>query len=94
MALKEVVERPQLWNELRKSFYITFADGRSFFAVCIGSGFFFPSYVSSAEIDALQNAIPADQLAPILINLEEIRKSIFTSDAWSFFVVLIGAVLL
>lgn len=96
MALKEVVERPQLWNESRKSFYITFAlTGGLSLLFALAPGFFFPSYVSSAEMNALQNAIPADQLAPILINLEEIRKSIFTSDAWrSFFVVLIGAVLL
>lgn len=96
MALKEVVERPQLWNESRKAFYISFVlTGGLSLLFALAPSFFFPSYVSSAEMNALQNAIPADQLAPILVNLEEIRKSIFTSDAWrSFFVILIGAVLL
>ena len=43
MALKEVVERPQLWNESRKSFYITFAlTGGLFFAVCIGARLLLP----------------------------------------------------
>ena len=57
-------------------------------------GFFFPSYVSSMEMQALQG-IPADQLAPLLANLEEIRQSIFTSDAWrSFFVIMIGTAVL
>ena len=47
---------------------------------------FFPSYVSSMEMSALQNAIPAEQLAPILMNLEDMRVAIFTSDAWRSFV--------
>ena len=46
------------------------------------------------EMQALQG-IPADQLAPLLANLEEIRQSIFTSDAWrSFFVIMIGTAVL
>ena len=45
-------------------------------------------------MQALQG-IPADQLAPLLANLEEIRQSIFTSDAWrSFFVIMIGTAVL
>ena len=60
----------------------------------LAPGFFFPSYVSSMEMQALQG-IPADQLAPLLANLEEIRQSIFTSDAWrSFFVIMIGTAVL
>ena len=44
---------------------------------------------------ALQNALPADQLSPIIANLEEMRVHLFTSDAWrSFFIVTIGTLLL
>ena len=60
----------------------------------LAPGFFFPSYVSSMEMQALQG-IPADQLAPLLANLEEIRRSVFTSDAWrSFFIIMIGTAVL
>lgn len=95
LALKEVITRPQLIKEQVKAFYISLGlTGGIALLFALLPGFFFPSYVSSAEMQALQG-IPADQLAPLLANLEEIRKSIFTSDAWrSFFVILIGAVVL
>lgn len=95
LALKEIVARPQLIKEQVKAFYISLGlTGGIALLFALLPGFFFPSYVSSAEMQALQG-IPADQLAPLLANLEEIRKSIFTSDAWrSFFVILIGAVVL
>lgn len=96
MALKEVVQRPQLLKERPNVFYGSFVlTGGIALLFALAPAFFFPSYVSSAEMSALQSAIPSDQLAPLLLNLEEVRKSIFTSDAWrSFFIVLIGAVCL
>lgn len=95
MSLKEVVERPNLLKERPKVFYGSFAlTGGISLLFALAPTFFFPSYVSSAEMNALQNAFPSDQLAPFLMNLEEMRKSVFTSDAWrSFFIILIGAAL-
>lgn len=95
LALKEVIARPQLIKEQAKAFYISLGlTGGIALLFALLPGFFFSSYISSTEMQALQG-IPADQLAPLLANLEEIRKSIFTSDAWrSFFVILIGAVVL
>ena len=92
MALREVVMRPQLVRECPKVFYGSFAlTGGLSLLFALAPSFFFPSYVSSAEMNALQQAIPAEQLAPILVNLEEMRRSIFTSDAWrSFAIILIG----
>ena len=95
LALKQIIARPQIMKEQAKAFYISFGlTGGIALLFALAPRFFFPSYVSSMEMQALQS-IPADQLAPLIANLEEVRVSIFTSDAWrSFFVVSIGAVLL
>ena len=84
-----------LKEEQVRSFYISLGlTGGIALLFALAPGFFFPSYVSSMEMQALQG-IPADQLAPLLANLEEIRQSIFTSDAWrSFFVIMIGTAVL
>ena len=94
LALKQIIARPQIMKEQAKAFYISFGlTGGIALLFALAPRFFFPSYVSSMEMQALQS-IPADQLAPLIANLEEVRVSIFTSDAWrSFFVVSIGAVL-
>ena len=96
MALKEIVTRPQLLKENIKYVYISFGlTGGIALLFAVLPKLFFPSYISSMEMQALQNAIPADQLAPIVANLEEMRIHLFTSDAWrSFFIILIGTGLL
>lgn len=96
MALKEVLERPAIIKENAKGFYISLAltAGLSLM-FAVAPQVFFPSYISTMEMSALQNAIPQDQLAPLLVNLEEVRVSIFTADAWrSFIIIVIGVVLL
>ena len=95
LALKQIIARPQIIKEQAKAFYISFGlTGGIALLFALAPRFFFPSYVSSMEMQALQS-IPADQLAPLIANLEEVRVSIFTSDAWrSVFVVAIVAVLL
>ena len=92
LGLKEVVSRPQLLQERKKDFWISFAlTGGLALLFAVMPTVFFSSYVSTMETHALQS-IPADQLMPLLANLEEVRQSLFTSDAWrSFFIIVIGA---
>ena len=91
LALKEVVSTPSVIKERKKDFLISFGlTGGLALLFAIFPKVFFPSYVSTMEMNALQS-IPADQLVPLLANLEEVRMSLFTSDALrSFFFVLIG----
>ena len=95
LALKEVVSAPNLLKERRKDFLISFAlTGGLALLFAVMPKVFFPSYVSTGEMNALQS-FPADQLVPLLTNLEEVRMSLFTSDAWrSFFIVAVGVALL
>ena len=92
LALKEVVSTPKLLQERRKDFLISFTlTGGLALLFALVPKVFFSSYVSTMEMNALQG-IPAEQLVPLLANLEEVRMSLFTSDAWrSFFIILIGA---
>jgi hypothetical protein len=92
LALKEVVSTPVIIKERKKDFLISFVlTGGLALLFAVMPKVFFPSYVSTMEMNALKS-IPADQLMPLLANLEEVRMSLFTSDAWrSFFIILIGA---
>lgn len=96
LALKEIFEKPQILKEKINSVYISFgltAGIALLFAIV--PRFFFSSYIPASEMSALQHAIPAEQLAPLVANLEEVRMHLFTSDAWrSFFILVIGMLLL
>ena len=64
------------------------------FLFALMPGLFFPEYVSSSEMRALSQ-LPADQMQPLLANLTEMRKAIFTADCWrSFWIVVAGTLLL
>ena len=91
LALKEVVTTPAIIKERKKDFLISFGlTGGLALLFAVMPKVFFPQYVSSMEMNALQS-IPADQLVPLLANLEEVRMSLFTADAWrSFFIILVG----
>ncbi len=96
MALKEIIDRPSVLKENRKMAIVSFIlTGGLAFLFAVAPRLFFPSYVSSMELQALQNAIPNEYLASILANLEEMRIAIFTADAWrSFGIILVGVAIL
>ena len=57
-------------------------------------GAFFDSFVSQQEAQALQQ-LPQEYVGPIMNNLTEMRKAVFTADAWrSFFIICIGTLCL
>lgn len=96
LTLKEILTKPELLKEKLKYIYISFGlTGGLALLFAIAPRLFFPTYIPANEMAALQNALPADQLSPIVANLEEMRVHLFTSDAWrSFFIVTIGTLLL
>ena len=56
--------------------------------------FFFSSFISASEMQAMSQ-IPAEQLAPLVQNLTEMRVAMFTADCWrSFWIIVVGTALL
>lgn len=96
LTLKELIEKPTLLSQKKGAFIGAFAltAGLSLLFY-LAPTLFFGSYIPAQEMDALQRGIPAEQLAPIISNLQEMRIHLFTSDALrSFFIISIGFLLL
>jgi len=95
MALKKIVDEPEILTQKAKFVYVSFGLTAGFcllFAVM--PGVFFSNFVSGQELQALQQ-LPAEYQGPLISNLTEIRKGIFTSDCWrSFWIILIGSAFL
>ncbi len=95
MALKKVVDEPELLKKKIKYLYASFAlTGGVCLLFAVAPTLFFSDFVSSSEMQALSQ-FPADQLNPLLSNLRSVRESIFTADAWrSFLIILMGTLML
>ena len=90
LALKEIFEQPQIIKESKKRIAIPFilTAGVAFVFALFPTMFF--GFLSAQEIDA---AISQPEYQVIFDDLENVRKSIFVSDAWrTFFFVLLSAV--
>ena len=91
MALKKLVDEPETLAAKMKFVYASLGLTAGFCLLfAIMPGVFFSDFVSAQEIQALQQ-LPAEYQGPIISNLTEIRKGIFTSDCWrSFWIILVG----
>ena len=80
---------------LHSSLLISFAlTGGIALLFALMPGLFFDSFVSSQEAQALQQ-LPQEYVGPIMNNLTEMRKAVFTADAWrSFIIIAIGTLCL
>lgn len=95
MTLKKIVDEPEILTLKKKFVYASFGLTAGFCLLfAIMPGVFFPDFVSVQELQALQQ-LPAEYQGPIISNLTEIRKGIFTSDCWrSFWIIVIGCAFL
>lgn len=95
LALKRIVDEPEILTSRIRLVYASFAlTGGIALLFALMPGVFFPEYISTSEMQAL-GQIPADQLQPLLANLTEMRKAVFTADCWrSFWIIVIGTLLL
>ena len=95
MALKKIVDEPDLLTKKAKFVYISFGlTGGIALLFALMPTLFFSNFISSQELEAFKS-IPAEYLSPLESNLRSIRESIFTADCWrSFWIIVIGTLLL
>ena len=95
MALKKIVDEPDLLTKKAKFVYISFGlTGGIALLFALMPTLFFSDFISNQELEAFKS-IPAEYLSPLESNLRSIRESIFTADCWrSFWIIVIGTLLL
>ena len=95
LALKQVIDEPQLLKEKKKYVMASFGlTGGIALLFALFPTLFFSSFISTSEMHALQG-LPQEHIAPLMANLTEMRQAMFTSDAWrSFAIIAVGVALL
>jgi hypothetical protein len=94
LAVKELIQKPDILKNNIKYLYISLgATGGIALLFAVTPKLFFSSFISGAEMQALQS-LPPEHIRTVIANLTDMRVAIFTADAWrSFFIVAIGGIL-
>ena len=94
LTLKEIIEKPEQLKNNRKALYVSLGlTGGIALLFAITPKLFFPSFISTSEMMALQT-LPPEHVQAVMGNLTEMRMAVFSADAWrSFFIILFGAAL-
>lgn len=95
MALKKAIEEPECLGKNMKWLYVSVGITAGICALfALMPGLFFSDFISQSEMRALSQ-FPQEQLTPLLSNLSEMRRAVFSADCWrSFFIIIVGAVIL
>lgn len=95
LALKRIVDEPELLTRKIRYVYVSFAlTGGVCLLFALMPGAFFPDFASIREMQQISQ-IDAEYAQPLLANLTEMRKAIFTADCWrSFFIIVLGTFML
>ena len=97
-ALKEILSKPDMLKQEKNCRGVIAAlvlTAGVALILAVAPGTFFSSFITTQEMTALKQALPAEHLAPFVANLTEMREAIIASDAWrSFFIIVIGCLFL
>lgn len=95
LALKKIVDEPAILTEKIKYVYAAFGlTGGFAFLFALMPTVFFSDFVSVREMQQISQ-LPQEYVNPLLSNLKEMRVSMFVSDCWrSFWIIIIGTLML
>ena len=95
LALKEVVQKPDLLRSNKRQLYISFGlTGGLALLFAVAPRIFFSSFISTSEMQALQS-LPPEHVNLVMSNLTDMRIAMFTADAWrSFIIIAVGTAFL
>ncbi len=91
LALKEIVDSPDILSKKINYVYVSFALTAGIALLfALMPNIFFSSFISSGEMQAIKQ-LPREYVDLVISNLTQVRQSIFVSDAWrSFIIIVIG----
>ena len=95
LALKKIVDEPQLLKTQAPWLYTSFAlTAGMALLFALMPRMFFSDFISSTEAQQLSQ-LPAEHLQPLTKNLTDMRIGMFTADCWrSFWIIVVGTAML
>ena len=95
MALKKIVDEPEVLTKKIKWVYTSFALTAGFCLLFALLPTTFFDFVSEGDVARLSRYVGADDMNYVTGNLTKMRVPVFTADCWrSFFIIVVGTLLL